>query len=268
MNENLKRLSPERVELVASYVNFARKLARQFHKERHNCEFGLDDYEGEALLGLCDAARRFDEKKGINFRTFAYFRIRGAMYDLVRRGSSVSRRHFVRMTTERETLPFAPKYPEWSTKASKKNKNNEIVSESTKSALDDTPLPYVFAKNTSELAQLATIIEEAGIKYHPGAEADGGDISYLNQKTPEVQVAMASTRRYLNRLIETLPEREKEMIERRYYSDESFEEIREGNPDLSRSWASRIHMRALDRLREMMVAESQQCVRRSKEAVI
>ena len=264
MKENLKRLSPERVELVASYVNFARRLARQFHKERHNCEFSLDDYEGEALLGLCDAARRFDEKKGINFRTFAYFRIRGAMYDLVRRGSSVGRRHFVRMTTERETLPFAPKYPEWS----KKNNSAETTPGTAKETLDDTPLPYVFAKNTSELAQLATIIEEAGIKYYPGSEADGGDIGYLNQKTPEVQVAMASTRRYLLRLIETLPEREKEMIERRYYADESFEEIREDNPELSRSWASRIHMRALDRLREMMVAESQNCVRRSKEATL
>jgi RNA polymerase sigma factor for flagellar operon FliA len=44
-----------------------------------------DDIMSAALVGLINAAERFDESKGVLFRTFAEHRIRGAIFDEVRK---------------------------------------------------------------------------------------------------------------------------------------------------------------------------------------
>jgi RNA polymerase sigma factor for flagellar operon FliA len=44
-----------------------------------------DDMAGAAMVGLLDAANRFDHTKGAKFRTFAEYRIRGAIFDEMRK---------------------------------------------------------------------------------------------------------------------------------------------------------------------------------------
>ena len=48
-------------------------------------------------LGLAEAARDFDITRGGQFTTFAYYRIRGAIYDGVSKMSWVSRAHYHRV---------------------------------------------------------------------------------------------------------------------------------------------------------------------------
>lgn len=50
-----------------------------------------DDIRSAALLGLFDAANRFDPRRGVLFKTFAERRIRGAVFDEVRRMDWFSR---------------------------------------------------------------------------------------------------------------------------------------------------------------------------------
>ena len=47
----------------------------------------LDNLEAAGVLGLVEAANRFDADRGIRFKTFAYTRIRGAILDELRRNS-------------------------------------------------------------------------------------------------------------------------------------------------------------------------------------
>src|SRR5690606_300924 len=47
--------------------------------------------------GLLDAARRFDPARGVSFRTFAYYRVRGAMLDGLRKMGAWSRRGYERV---------------------------------------------------------------------------------------------------------------------------------------------------------------------------
>ncbi len=44
-----------------------------------------DDMTSAAMVGLIDAANKYDETKGAKFRTFAEYRIRGAIYDEMRK---------------------------------------------------------------------------------------------------------------------------------------------------------------------------------------
>lgn len=54
-------------------------------------EISRDDIEGYATEGLLDAIERFDPSRGIQFSTFAPYRIRGAVYDRIREFDWVSR---------------------------------------------------------------------------------------------------------------------------------------------------------------------------------
>src|ERR1700733_12128212 len=43
------------------------------------------DVQGWAALGLVEAANSFDPNRGVQFKTFAYYRIKGAIYDGLRK---------------------------------------------------------------------------------------------------------------------------------------------------------------------------------------
>lgn len=45
----------------------------------------FDDIVGYAMIGLCEAAKRFDESRGLKFTTYAYPRVWGAILDGVKR---------------------------------------------------------------------------------------------------------------------------------------------------------------------------------------
>ncbi len=72
-----------RDDLIASHLNLVRLIARRF-RARLPRHVELSELVAAGNLGLVDAASRFDETKQVQFRTFAQFRIRGAMLDFLR----------------------------------------------------------------------------------------------------------------------------------------------------------------------------------------
>src|SRR5437870_4140537 len=81
-----------RVEIVAGNHNrrivaslpFVEALARRMAASMPN-SIDIGDLVQDGVLGLIDAAHRFDESRGIKFETFAERRIRGAMIDALRK---------------------------------------------------------------------------------------------------------------------------------------------------------------------------------------
>ena len=65
-------------------------LARSIINER-NVPLELDELISAGIVGLGEAASRFDGKSGRNLITFAYWRIRGAMIDAVAAAAPVNR---------------------------------------------------------------------------------------------------------------------------------------------------------------------------------
>src|SRR6187401_1375422 len=73
----------ENPRVVAS-IPFVEQLARRVAATMpHSIDIG--DLVQDGVLGLIDAAHRFDEGRGIKFETFAERRIRGAMIDALRK---------------------------------------------------------------------------------------------------------------------------------------------------------------------------------------
>src|SRR5512134_1616468 len=69
---------------IAAGLPFVESLARRVASSMpHSIE--LSDLVQDGMLGLIDAAARYDDARGIKFETFAERRVRGAMIDALRR---------------------------------------------------------------------------------------------------------------------------------------------------------------------------------------
>lgn len=82
-----------RDEVCRAYQPKVMLIARRLH-ERLSGELRIpvDDLAAVGAIGLLEAFERFDAARGIQFATFAEYRIRGAMYDALRDNDSFSRR--------------------------------------------------------------------------------------------------------------------------------------------------------------------------------
>jgi RNA polymerase sigma factor for flagellar operon FliA len=90
---------------VLASIPFVEQLARRVAATMpHSIDIG--DLVQDGVIGLIDAAQRFDEGRGIKFETFAERRIRGAMIDALRKDAWPRgvRRQRRELEAARETL--------------------------------------------------------------------------------------------------------------------------------------------------------------------
>lgn len=80
----------EALAIVEEYVDWARTLARTYRRRAGLHPRMADDIEQDAMLGLIDAAGRYDVTKG-TFTAFAYSRVMGAIVDGARELDWLSR---------------------------------------------------------------------------------------------------------------------------------------------------------------------------------
>src|SRR3954462_6249119 len=74
----------ERQQLVDDNVSFVRAAAAKL-KESLPREVEFDDLVAYGMEGLLEAAERYERRFGVAFTTFAWYRVRGAMFDGLRR---------------------------------------------------------------------------------------------------------------------------------------------------------------------------------------
>ncbi len=73
----------ERDRLLLEHLPTVRYLARRIH-ERLPQHVELDDLVSAGMVGLIDAFNKFDHRKKVQFKSYAQFRIRGAILDSLR----------------------------------------------------------------------------------------------------------------------------------------------------------------------------------------
>ena len=226
----------EQQEVVLETLDFARTLARKFHLSRAKCGFDLDEFESAAFLGLCDSARRYDKDSEVTFKGFAFLRIQGEMHDLLRSGG---------LTTRKQVRALANLFGE---KARPEN------------------LKRLFRNLRVDLKFFGDIVSEAGIRLHFNNKNQVSDISYVDAQNPEELLSDKNITQFLRKLVARLPDKERLVIELRYFEDLTFEEMRDQFRGATRSWLCRIHGRALDHLRDLLVQSENECNKLEKVA--
>ena len=85
-----KILAARRREYAAKFFPYIEKVARRLAR-RLPAHVEMDDLISSGVIGLMEAADRFDPERVDRFEAFAEFRIRGAMLDDLRSRDTLSR---------------------------------------------------------------------------------------------------------------------------------------------------------------------------------
>ncbi len=215
--------------LVRDNIDLAPTIARQLIREL-NLPSGLQgDLESAGREGLLTAARRFEPERGVPFRRYANHRIRGSMLDAVRRESRLPRRAYERLQMLAAALPL-----------------NEQASEDLAAPpAPGAPLPDADARLAEHLGNLATAMA-MGLLAQP-VQSEEGLASYDPAPLADEQIERAETRQQVLEALEDLTEQERTLVRRHYFEGERFDHVA-SELGLSKSWASRLHTRAVGRL--------------------
>src|SRR5919108_1483276 len=68
----------------------------------------IENLESAGTLGLVEAASKFDPERGVKFETFAAFRIRGAVFDELRRNCPLPQHLLERVARVRQAYKELP----------------------------------------------------------------------------------------------------------------------------------------------------------------
>jgi len=88
---HLKRSTQERDRLIAEHIEIARRISMRMARRCPDW-IAREDLVAAGMLGLTEAAERYDSNRNEPFLAFAEKRIRGAVLDELRRGDIMPRR--------------------------------------------------------------------------------------------------------------------------------------------------------------------------------
>jgi RNA polymerase sigma factor for flagellar operon FliA len=228
------RTGKQNPRVVAS-LPFVEQLARRVAATMpHSIDIG--DLIQDGVIGLIDAAHRFDESRGIKFETFAERRIRGAMIDALRkdawpRGVRRQRRELEAAREQlRRELGCEPSLADLAAKmgSDEKRLGRTIVRINT---IESTS-PLASGENLDESTLPAALMP---------SEPEQPDIAYEKSETKD----------RIRAAIESLPAREQKVIGLYYYQEATMKQIG-AEIGVNESRVSQLHARAIRRLREAL----------------
>ena len=228
------QISAEHPRVVAG-LPFVEQLARRVAATMpHSIDIG--DLVQDGVIGLIDAAHRFDESRGIKFETFAERRIRGAMIDALRKDA-------------------------WPRGVRRQRRELEAAREELRRELGCEPsLADLAARVGSDEKRLSrTIVRINTIEStSPLATGEHFDESSLppalvpsEPESPDTAYEKAETRDRVRAAIASLPWREQKVIGLYYYGEVTMKEIG-AEIGVNESRVSQLHARAIRRMREAL----------------
>jgi RNA polymerase sigma factor for flagellar operon FliA len=212
---------------VKEHEGFVRNIAGRVRKELDlHCE--LDDLVAWGFQGLIEARARFDSSRGVQFGTFAHYRVRGAVIDGVRKMAYLSRRaHIARKVAEAADDLLEH---EAATRAASPEARADV--QQTVQAIDDV------------LGKLTAAFVIASVGQDDSASPEPADEQLIRaDESVRVREAVAK-----------LPEREAKVVRGLYFEGRLLDDVAK-ELGVSKSWASRIHTKALALMKGSLSAE-------------
>ncbi|MBC54427.1 MAG: RNA polymerase sigma factor FliA [Gammaproteobacteria bacterium] len=218
-------------ELVVQHAPLVKRIAHHLLM-RMPSSVQLDDLIQSGMIGLLEAASKYDVSKGASFETYAGIRIRGAMLDEIRRGDWAPR------SVHRKSREVAAAVKSVEMRTGSDAKDHEVAEELG-----------------IDLETYYTILQDAsGSRLFSFDDlTEGGDDSALEAASGEIsgpadELQEEDFRLHLAEAIEGLPEREKLVLALYYDEELNLKEIGEVL-GVSESRISQIHSQAALRLR-------------------
>ncbi len=230
----------EREEMILSYAPLVKTIAGRLGM-RLPQHVNQDDLVSAGIMGLLDAVDKFNEDKGVAFKSYAEFRIRGAMLDELRAMDWVPRS--VRRNARRLEAAFARVENENMRPA----KDEEVATE-LGIGMEDY---YTLLEETRGISvisddELGQIVPAEAKGHHPGRAA-----AELMPENPSDSMDLVEIRNIIAKAIEKLPKNERTVVSLYYYEELTMKEIGYVM-DYTESRISQLHTKAVMRLRSAL----------------
>jgi RNA polymerase sigma factor for flagellar operon FliA len=224
---------------VEAGIPFVEALARRMAATMPH-SIDISDLVQDGVIGLIDAAHRFDDSRGIKFETFAERRIRGAMIDALRKDA-------------------------WPRGVRRVRRELEAAREKLRASLGHEPsladLAQAIGSDEKRLGK--TIVRINTIEStSPFSNADTVDETQLpavlvpaEPERPDLQYERDEVKNRVRNAIATLPPREQRVIALYYYNEVTMKDIG-AELGVNESRVSQLHARAIRRLKEALGAET------------
>lgn len=221
-------LNEDRAQILAKYGPYVRSLANSVRKH-FTVRLDMEELTAFGTVGLLEAAERFDARQGVSFLTFAHYRIKGSIFDGLRKmGILKGPDQRAAYLSERSSAYL-----------------------SAASACDSVSRARSFA---DDVQTVETAVTSLAALFATGL--NGVDHLRLRDETadPEERLSLAQLKQRVKAVVEKLPENERKLLIAYYYENKTLEEAGQIIGQ-SKSWSSRLHARAIERIKDLLSAE-------------
>lgn len=194
----------------------------------------VEDLIQAGMIGLLEAAKKYDPNQGASFETYAGIRIRGAMMDEIRRSDWTPR------SVHRKTRQVAEVVREIENREGREARDEEVVE-----AMGITHEEYHRMLKDATTSRVLSLDD----MFNPGEERDDGILG--QHESPLDELHREDFKLALAEGISSLPEREQLVLSLYYDEELNLREIGEVL-GVSESRVCQIHGQALVRLRARM----------------
>jgi RNA polymerase sigma factor for flagellar operon FliA len=211
---------PSNHRLIESHRSYAHAIAAEILKTLPS-HVEKADLQAAAELGLTEAASSYDHRPGVQFKTFAYYRIRGAVYDAIRKATWFSRGQHQEIAAQAAA--------------------NEYMSDEA-------------------AGSQAPVSDEAELGRHVGAvvscfmlSLEGNKIAAPVDRSPsaEDRLIQEEWSARLHKALPRLADQKRKILEAYYFEGRNLEDIG-ASMGLSKSWVCRLHAKAIAALRDLL----------------
>jgi RNA polymerase sigma factor for flagellar operon FliA len=229
-------------QMVLQYAPLIKYIASRLAL-RLPSHISLDDLISSGIIGLIDAIHKFDPTKNISFKTYAEFRIKGAILDELRSLDWIPR------SVRKKTHLIENAYAELQ-KTLGRPAEPEEVAEALGLQMDEF---YQLLDETKSVS----LVELEGVWKTISGNADLADsdvpeiLQDENIRDPFMALHFSQLQEVMVRGIEALPDKEKLLISLYYYEELTMKEIGQ-IMGYTESRISQLHTQAMLRLRSKL----------------
>jgi RNA polymerase sigma factor for flagellar operon FliA len=235
-----------RDQLVLEHLPLVRAIAARVY-ENLPMHVDLDDLVHAGILGLFDAATKYDDTKQVVFRGYAKYRIKGAILDSLREMDWASR------------------------DLRRRHKRLEEVTRELSAAMERQPTEIEIAEkmgmDLERWRQVAIELRMVGFvsassRVNDGEDGPAPEFPAAPDSDPGVMTGQRQLKSVLANAMSTLPVRHRQVIHNYYTGGKTMREIG-GTMGVNESRVSQIHKAALGRMAESLQASgirSAECV--------
>ncbi len=218
--------SPTPQQYIEDCQGLVRSLASKAHRGLPS-HVELDDLIAYGQVGLAEAARDFDPSRGSRFSTYAYYRIRGSIYDGLSKMSWFSRSQYRQLRYQ------------------------QMADEALRAANEQHPSGEQ-PSTENHMRWLRDVTRVLAVVYlaTQSEDQDEGGSAPLEDPSAESPSETAITREIhekLHGLIDELPHEAGALIRATYFEGLTLQEAGK-RLGISKSWASRLHAKTLEQL--------------------